>query len=115
MTEAEKFIQAYYESFIQKDWEHFGNCLSEHFTYFTDGCAIQDKTQFVNFLAADNWQGSTFRVTNWRCVATSGNLCLVTYKVVLTGNPFNVTAIETTALAKSGDDFEILHCHSSNK
>ena len=120
-THFKEYIQTFYELFHNKKWESFAQQLHENFTYFTDGCIVQNKSQFVKFLANDNtWIGKSYSVENIKVHFNENEkIAFCTYQTEFVGadngQQLIVKAIETAILSKENNEWKILHFHTSNK
>lgn len=117
---AQDLLKKYYEAFQGKNWEVFRDCLSNEFTYFTDGCAVQDKTAFIKFLSGDVWISDSYEIYDERWIhSESGDMALCRYRTKFVGkdgeNEIVLNAIESTTFLKESGDWKIIHSHTSNK
>ncbi len=119
-TEIENALQNYFNAFMDKDWNSFGNMLDTSFHYYTDNCVIQSKEQFLEFLSKDTWQVAECAVSNLQVIVSAmEELVVAHYKVEFKGAKgtftMSLTATETTVFQRSGDGWKVLHSHTSNK
>jgi len=118
--DAPKLLLKYYEAFLAKDWEAFADCLSDSFTYYTDGCAVQDKTAFIKFLSGDVWMSDSYEIYDERwTISKSDDMALCRYRIKFVGKDGDkeivLDAIESTSFLKEADEWKIVHTHTSNK
>ena len=111
--EIEQTLRNYYNAFQNKDWSAFESALDDGFTYYTDGCIVQHKPAFVEFLINDGWQGTGYNLSDLSII-TANDLSIANYKVAFegleNGKKITVFALETTVLR----GLKLLHTHSSN-
>lgn len=112
-------LEEYYEAFHNKEWLKFSECLADNFKYFTDNTFTLDKSNYVNFLKEDPWQGVEYKISDLEIrVSREGDMGFAVYKTFFKGLVRNkiqtVNAIETTIFIKE-NDWKIIHTHTSNK
>ena len=114
-------LHEYYEAFHRKEWDKFGEYLSDNFKYFTDNNVIQEKEKFLEFLTKDKWKPKEYRIYDAEIqVSPNGDMALAAYKTSFTGmfddnKELTIHAIETTVFIKESDGWKIIHSHTSNK
>jgi ketosteroid isomerase-like protein len=113
-------LEEYYKAFHEKDWKKFSDILTEDFKYFTDGCVVQPKNDFVEFLKKDPWQGIDYKISALEIqTASSIDLAFAVYKIsfrgTVEGSERKLDATETTLFVKDKHEWRIFHCHTSNK
>ncbi len=113
-------LEKYYQAFNAKKWNEFESFLNIDFTYFTDKCLVQDKSEFITFLKNGNWQGKDFKIYDMKIIPSGDqNFAVAVYRIefigIFKGETMTVYAAETTVFKKEKDKWEIVHCHSSNK
>lgn len=117
MTPKELLLE-YYDAFHKKDWKRFSDCLTEDFTYYTDGCTVQDKKAFVEFLSGDVWMGDSYELLDIHC-SESESMAFCAYRTRFIGKDgekeIELNAIESTVLRMTDDGWKIFHSHTSNK
>lgn len=113
----EKLLHAYFDAFQQSKWEDFGALLDEEFTYVTDNCTQQRKSEFLSFLASNHWPVRSYQISNLRLLPSSEQDQIVAlYDVMFVGTTSTLQAIETTVFRRRKDGaYVVVHSHTSNK
>ncbi|MBD81457.1 MAG: hypothetical protein CL840_21240 [Crocinitomicaceae bacterium] len=108
----------FYNAFNSKRWKVVEELLSNDFSYFTDNCITQKKTDFLSFMKKNDWQGENFRLDGLN-ITESKDLAIATYqtefKGISNGLEMKISAIETMVLKLEEDKWKIYHFHTTNK
>ncbi|MDT0606017.1 nuclear transport factor 2 family protein [Croceitalea rosinachiae] len=108
----------FYDAFNSKEWKAVEELLSDDFSYFTDNCIIQKKTDFLSFMKKNDWLVEKFRLDQLN-ITESKDLAIATYqtefKGISNGLEMKINAIETMVLKLKENEWKIYHFHTTNK
>lgn len=113
-------LRNYLNAFNEQRWDDLKNLLDDSFTYYTDNCSIQNKHQFIQFMSANAWTGSSYEISDFDVTESENkDLAVTTYKAKFNGifkdKPMTVKAIETTIFKKINNEWKLIHSHTSNE
>ena len=118
--EIELALKKYLDAFNAMKWEELGNLLSDEFTYFTDTCVRQNKSEYMKFMSTNPWCGKDYTIDNLKVITgITPDIAVACYNSAFNGTykdkPARVEAIETTVFRKIKDSWLLVHSHTSNK
>jgi len=118
--EIELAVKKYLNAFIAKKWDELENLLSDDFTYFTDTCIRQNKTEYMKFMSTNPWYGKLYTLDKLKVISGNAHdIAVACYDSIFVGtykdSPAKVEAIETTVFRKIKDSWLLIHSHTSNK
>ena len=120
LQQVDSHLKDYYDAFRDKNWAVFQDYLTDDFEYYTDGCTIQKKGEFVEFLSRTDWTVHSYSITNVRHIFSEKNdLVVVIYSIRFEGisamKHLTLHATETMVMVETSQGLKIAHCHSSNE
>ncbi len=83
LQQVDSLLKDYYDAFRDKNWVVFQDFLTDDFEYYTDGCSIQKKGEFVEFLSRTDWTVHSYSITNVRHIFSEKNDLVVTFPCIL--------------------------------
>lgn len=118
--EIEFALKKYLDAFNGMNWRELETMLTDDFTYFTDTCIKQNKTEYMRFMSTNPWHGKDYSIENLKVMSgNSADIAVAIYNSAFIGtykdNPAKVEAIETTVFRKIKDSWLLVHSHTSNK
>ena len=110
----------FYDAFNNKKWKVVEEYLSEDFSYFTDNCRVQKKSDFISFMQSDDWQGESFQLEELKIGRSESDdlafaTCRTKFEGIASGTKMKFQAIETVVFKAEAGEWKILHFHVSNK
>jgi len=116
----ESALRKFLDAFNESRWNDFSNCIDESFKYFTDGCNIKNKEQFVLYLTNSGWDGKGYTLHDLEILTSDdGTFAVARYKIefsgLVGGELSTVTAIETACCILNNNEWKMIHYHTSNK
>lgn len=118
--EIEFALKKYLDAFNGMNWRELETMLTDDFTYFTDTCIKQNKSEYMRFMSTNPWHGKDYSIENLKVMSgNSADIAVAIYNSAFIGtykdNPAKVEAIETTVFRKIKDSWLLVHSHTSNK
>jgi ketosteroid isomerase-like protein len=118
--EIENALKSYLDAFNNMHWQELEALLADDFTYFTDKCIKQNKSEYISFMSTNPWCGKDYSINNLKII--SGNtpdIAISSYDSTFDGTykdkPSRVEAVETTVFKKINGKWLLVHSHTSNK
>ena len=110
----------FYDAFNNKKSKVIEDCLSDDFSYFTDNCHVQNKSDFISFIQSNDWQGESFQLEELKIRRSeSDDYAFATYRTkfegISGGTKIRFQAIETVIFRVEQGEWKILHLHATNK
>ncbi len=120
MSKPETFLHQVYLYFIERDWDHFEQCLNSEFSYCCDGAVVLSRDGLMKLLRSDSWQGQSYEIYDLHIdESLDHSLICLSYGVKFSGQKagqdFPVEARETMVLKAGTQSFGIVKWHVSNR
>jgi ketosteroid isomerase-like protein len=118
--EIEQALRNYLDAFNAMKWQELEGFLVDDFTYFTDTCIRQNKSEYMKFMSTNPWCSKDYTIDNLKVITgITPDIAIACYDSAFEGTykdkPARVEAIETTVFRKINNSWLLVHSHTRNK